>query len=614
MKSILIVTSVPASHEPIVTALHATGHATHRVSNGPGALSILNSTKPDLIVLDIEHPQLHGLAFLERLRQMRQWKDIPVVLLADQRQRTAVLSAAELGVNRYLLKPQLTTDELLRHIMECLTPIRLQGPMHSSASECVVRKADPIEGLEPQLNPDPPLRQRIPAAIVETALVHIETIQKLALPAASAAPLNREDRIRSLRTKSQSKVLAGAIAEVIAIANSPTSTAVDLSMALKRDVALTERVLRLANGTARCGSRISVTTVEHAVTAIGFTAVRNMACAIGVFDALSGDRSESLLQMRMWQHSLAVAWVMDAIIPATESDAKRIGYLVGLCHDLALLVADELLAMPQGLPPAIATDVAPHPAPSDPLSREQAVELVLSSIGLPPEIVDPIREFVASREGQQSIGSNVITRALRLGSYLSHGTFLAWTCDASVAPITEFEWRGVTGNAPVPTLDIDELRREVALMMTLLFPMHFQTNPSLSGFRVPPQRARLFYLRHEAYVGPDPLRMALGDLTQICQLDHLPLTTDALLNCAGIVVVTPSTGLCDDSGMCDLLEQASAASIPTLILCECDVAIEGLGPAVQATCYPIALTRLGEFVKELRKGLHLTHQSTENKC
>lgn len=77
------------------------------ISAGSGeiALSILESTEVDLIILDMHMPGLSGLATLKRLKGNALWKKIPVIMLSSSDGEDEIVSALELGADDYVVKP-----------------------------------------------------------------------------------------------------------------------------------------------------------------------------------------------------------------------------------------------------------------------------------------------------------------------------------------------------------------------------------------------------------------------------------------------------------------------------------------------------------------------------
>ena len=79
------------------------------------AQTLLTSQHPDMMVLDINMPEVSGLDLLEFLRRRSEWKDMPVVMLSSEAADVTVDRAMELGADGYVMKP-VTIDELEKAI------------------------------------------------------------------------------------------------------------------------------------------------------------------------------------------------------------------------------------------------------------------------------------------------------------------------------------------------------------------------------------------------------------------------------------------------------------------------------------------------------------------
>jgi DNA-binding response OmpR family regulator len=73
--------------------------------------TLLTRKMPDLIILDINMPEVSGLDMLEFLRRRPEWKNLPVVMLSSEAADTIVDRALELGADSYVMKP-VTIEEL----------------------------------------------------------------------------------------------------------------------------------------------------------------------------------------------------------------------------------------------------------------------------------------------------------------------------------------------------------------------------------------------------------------------------------------------------------------------------------------------------------------------
>ena len=76
-----------------------------KASNGVEALTRYDENKPDIIFLDVSMPQMNGFDFLKELRNVRNDKTTPVVIMTANRNSQLFSSIIQLGITDYLLKP-----------------------------------------------------------------------------------------------------------------------------------------------------------------------------------------------------------------------------------------------------------------------------------------------------------------------------------------------------------------------------------------------------------------------------------------------------------------------------------------------------------------------------
>lgn len=77
----------------------------------PAAQALLNGERPDLLILDINMPEVSGLDMLEFLRRREKWKDLPVIMLSSEAADVTVDKAMQIGADGYVMKP-VTLEEL----------------------------------------------------------------------------------------------------------------------------------------------------------------------------------------------------------------------------------------------------------------------------------------------------------------------------------------------------------------------------------------------------------------------------------------------------------------------------------------------------------------------
>jgi len=67
--------------------------------------SLLEKKRPNLILLDMEMPQMTGLEAIVKLKEHSEWKDIPVVFLTGQNDEKMLSDALKLGALEVIKKP-----------------------------------------------------------------------------------------------------------------------------------------------------------------------------------------------------------------------------------------------------------------------------------------------------------------------------------------------------------------------------------------------------------------------------------------------------------------------------------------------------------------------------
>jgi two-component system chemotaxis response regulator CheY len=83
------------------------------------AQALLAGGRPELIVLDINMPEVTGIDLLEFLKMRPDLKHIPVVMLSSETTDAQVDEAMKLGANAFVFKP-VTLDELEAAINKAL--------------------------------------------------------------------------------------------------------------------------------------------------------------------------------------------------------------------------------------------------------------------------------------------------------------------------------------------------------------------------------------------------------------------------------------------------------------------------------------------------------------
>jgi CheY-like chemotaxis protein len=83
----------------------------HFLNPRPAAQALLAGKQPDLLILDINMPEVTGLDMLEFLRRREEWKNLPIIMLSSEAADVMVEKALQMGADAYTMKP-VTIEEL----------------------------------------------------------------------------------------------------------------------------------------------------------------------------------------------------------------------------------------------------------------------------------------------------------------------------------------------------------------------------------------------------------------------------------------------------------------------------------------------------------------------
>ena len=99
---ILVVDDEPKIVKLARDYLERSGYAVLTAGDGRTALTIARSEKPDMVVLDLNLPELDGL---DVCRTLRRESDVPIIMLTARIDETDRLIGLELGADDYITKP-----------------------------------------------------------------------------------------------------------------------------------------------------------------------------------------------------------------------------------------------------------------------------------------------------------------------------------------------------------------------------------------------------------------------------------------------------------------------------------------------------------------------------
>lgn len=123
-KNILIVEDNEIAQRIVVEYLKDRGAKLILAGNGIEGIKAISRNKPDLIILDLQMPEMNGYEFMDFIQKNNELKEIPIIITSANIKDDTQLSNYENKYNEYLVKP-FTKDRLIEEIHKYITNHRL---------------------------------------------------------------------------------------------------------------------------------------------------------------------------------------------------------------------------------------------------------------------------------------------------------------------------------------------------------------------------------------------------------------------------------------------------------------------------------------------------------
>lgn len=109
--SIVVVEDEKGIRNVMKMVFEANGYKVHCAENGSEAMMSITSLCPDIVILDLGLPDMDGV---DIIRNVRQWSDVPIIVISARSQERDKVNALELGADDYITKPFGTSEMLAR--------------------------------------------------------------------------------------------------------------------------------------------------------------------------------------------------------------------------------------------------------------------------------------------------------------------------------------------------------------------------------------------------------------------------------------------------------------------------------------------------------------------
>lgn len=120
MKKILFIEDEAALQKTFSDVLTQEGFKVLNALDGEQGLRMAKSERPDLILLDLILPKVHGFEVLKILKEDSATKDISVIVLTNLESTNDVERAIELGATTYLVKANYDLEDVIKKVKNAL--------------------------------------------------------------------------------------------------------------------------------------------------------------------------------------------------------------------------------------------------------------------------------------------------------------------------------------------------------------------------------------------------------------------------------------------------------------------------------------------------------------
>lgn len=120
MTKIAIVEDDPVISQMYRMKFEADGFDVQLANNGKRGLALVEAFVPDMILLDLQMPEMGGAEALALLRSSPWGKDIPVIILTNLGEEEAPKEIRGLGIHSYIVKADLTPRQVVQRVKEAL--------------------------------------------------------------------------------------------------------------------------------------------------------------------------------------------------------------------------------------------------------------------------------------------------------------------------------------------------------------------------------------------------------------------------------------------------------------------------------------------------------------
>lgn len=141
---VLVVEDNPITRKSVRLALHVEGYRVAEAGDGSTALELMRIDMPDLVLLDLLLPDIHGVDLLAQMRALPGGLDIPILAFSGFVSKMEEARVAGAGFTDFLMKP-VQPSCLVRTLANFLAPLTKNVPSPGASRSLLLVDDDPVQ-------------------------------------------------------------------------------------------------------------------------------------------------------------------------------------------------------------------------------------------------------------------------------------------------------------------------------------------------------------------------------------------------------------------------------------------------------------------------------------
>lgn len=120
-KTIMVIDDSATLRQVVSATLRKAGYSPLEASDGKDALAKLAGQKINLIICDVNMPNMDGISFIRELKQLPEYKFTPILMLTTESQESKKMEGKAAGAKAWIVKP-FKPEQMLAAVEKLILP------------------------------------------------------------------------------------------------------------------------------------------------------------------------------------------------------------------------------------------------------------------------------------------------------------------------------------------------------------------------------------------------------------------------------------------------------------------------------------------------------------